>query len=214
MMRFVRGLLLASICIAGAPVRGEEIWYPGQQRPILAISKKIQRSMNNARYVAEGSFTEIAPVHSLVALDETRGMLSVTFNIKRLLKERDLPLESAIQINLVTYRPLSASNTSADSAALAMSREIEHAVSGRTVAFDEYLNALNKARMPLLKSSDYLKRFFIVPVTVGSLDTAYRVADAVVQLHKTYLIFVIRDRSSTGDFTLFSGDCHDLEDRI
>lgn len=213
-MRFVRGLLLAMICITGTPVLGEEIWYPKGQRPIMATSEKIQRSLEKALWVAEGSFTEITPGHSLEALDGTRSSLSVMFKIKRLLKGSHPPFESTVQLNLVVYRPLPAVNNNIDGAALAMSRNTERAFSGKMVAFDEYLSALGSARAPLLKSSNYLKEYFIVPVVVGSLDVPYRLSDVVVQLRKTYLIFVMRDLSSTGELTLFPADLdiYDVDD--
>jgi len=106
-------------------------------------------------------------------------------------KESDIGL--VIRMDLVVYRPVAGPPSYVSDAALAKSLHAERAINGKTVVFDEYLKALAIARAPLLRSRAYLRDFFIVPIAVGGLDSIYRLADVVVQFHKKYVVFLMRD---------------------
>jgi len=198
-------LLLLAISCAGPAAYGEDVWRADDLRPVASISKKIQRSWNNASFVAIGRFVEIQPGHLLQPIDDDKGALEFKFQVERRL-DQGKPIDAAVRLKLIVYRPLPNHGPHANKTALAMSRNAERSVSGDTVNFHQYLKMLTKARIPLLSAPNYLQDFFLVPIAVGSLDAPYRVTDVVVQTRKKYVIFVMRDIAHAKAPTLFASD--------
>ncbi|WP_157201521.1 hypothetical protein [Massilia sp. Root418] len=207
MKQFVRALLMLAVWSASVPVMAEEVWYPGGKRLILPLADKIQRSMSGAAFVAEGMFVELQPERPLEVLDERRGLREVGFQVTRRLDQGKALAGPLVTLKLVAYRPLAgAANAPADSAALAMSREVERAAGGNLVVYKQYLDAMNGATAALLSARGYMKDFFVLPVAVGGLDAPYRVADVVVQFGKKYVIFVMRDIAGAAAAPLYPSD--------
>ncbi|MBV6321708.1 hypothetical protein [Duganella violaceipulchra] len=185
---------------------GEEVWYPGGQKIVLTTAEKLHRSMSNAVVVAEGSFFDTQPDRPLKVLDETTGMCELEFHISRRLDSKGVTIAPIVRMKLVVYRALPGSSSTVDDVTLAKSRNAERAINGNIIVFDEYLKTLASIRSSLLKSTNYRKEFLLVPITVGGLDSSYRVADVVVQLRKKYLIFFMRNILKTDETLLFSTD--------
>ncbi|KQV51396.1 hypothetical protein ASE26_16760 [Duganella sp. Root198D2] len=202
------------ICSAGPAVLAEDVFYPGGKKQILSTAEKVQRSMGNAAFIAEGRFIAAQPGHKMEVLDNARGMQELEFQISQRFDHGKAVAGKTIPLKLVTYRPAEGKAALSDSQALSLSRDVERKASGSLVVFDQYQNALANARAPLLKAPDYLKEFFVVPVAVGGLDNPYRLADVVVQLRKKYIIFVMREIDGSKPTTMFQNelDIYDADD--
>jgi len=206
MKKFSYEILIIVAWCWGSGACGEEVWYPGGQKIVLTTAEKLHRSMSNAVVVAEGSFFDTQPGRPLEVLDETTGMCDLEFHIARRLDSKGVTVAPRVRMKLVVYRPLPGSSSTVDDATLAQSRNAERAINGNVVVFDDYLKTLASIRSSLLKSANYRKEFFLVPITVGGLDSSYRVADVVVQLRKKYLVFFMRNILKTDGAPLFSTD--------
>lgn len=206
MKKLIYEILIIVACCWGDGACGEEVWYPGGQKIVLTTAEKLRRSMSKAVVVAEGSFFDTQTDRPLEVLDETTGMCELEFHISRRLDSKDVTVAPTVRMKLIVYRSLPGSSLTVDDATLAKSRNAERAINGNIIVFDDYLKTLASIRSSLLKSANYRKEFLLVPITVGGLDSFYRVADVVVKLRKKYLVFFMRNIFKSDETPMFSTD--------
>jgi hypothetical protein len=205
MKKFIDGLLLLVILTVPILSRGEDIFDPEGKRPVMTISEKAKLSRNRASFIAEGHFVKArSGVPSQILVGDT-DWIEVEFHIARQL-DRNKLISSPLQLNINAYRPIVATTRPPVSGPFVMSRQVERDSGGKKIVYQEYLNALKQARLPLLTAQNYLQEFVLVPIRVGGLDVPDRETDVVVEFTKKYTIFIFNEIDKSKEIKLFKNN--------
>lgn len=206
--RSIVSMLLLSV--TGDILAEEKVWPQGVKA--LALSEKLRQSFDSAWIVLLGRFTpkSSAPPPDRATLDI--GMQVLDFRLSANSGNSQLSGIDVISVKMPVYLASNQKSTADGPSASSVSRVlsaaqgVERQYSGMVVDEASYMRSLSLARSEITRLSKYLQEFVLVPISIGSLDTKYRVADVVVEYNKEYCLIIFRRMELDKGITLFSSD--------
>lgn len=207
---FLQISLLVAVTMCSMSVVGEPVYMGSGEQQQLSLEDKIAKSSGTARLAVIGSFA-VRKGAKVERYSDDEAFVWVQFNVDTVvagdpsLRGRNLELKLPIVIprpaDVTTSRSIATAQLSAVGKSL---EKLERDLENKTLTFQAYEHAVYQQRESLVHARGYPADFLLIPLRVGGIDFTYRAASVPIVWGESYVLFLLRDRTSETDETPFS----------